>query len=156
MAMAIAIGVRIPTIPRASGGMVASLPLSAPRDLAYQEHPGNPGRVVFSWRPPLHWGPAGPHPTDRYQYEFRLEGNNGNLNPWTGMLSDHNDLSISLSWAAAHSHPPNRIQFRVRSRDANGATSGWVESPVLTEDQVNPRRGPFSRQFSRQFQGGGA
>ena len=154
--MAIAIGPRIPASVRGGGGAVGALPLSAPRDLAYTEHPGNPGRVDFRWRPPLSWGAAGPHPTDRYQYSFRLEGSSGNLNPWSGVLNDHNDLNVSLRWAAAHSHPPNRIQFRVRSRDANGATSGWVETPVLTEDAVNPRSGPFSRQFSRQFEGGGA
>ena len=149
--MAIAIGPRIPASVRGGGGAVGALPLSAPRDLTYFEHMGNPGRVDFSWRPPLSWGAAGPHPSDRYQYEFRLEGSHGNLNNYTGALNNHNALSVTLAWAAAHSHPPNRIQFRVRARDANGATSDWVESPVLTEDAVNPT-GRFGGRFGGRFQ----
>ena len=149
--MAIAIGPRIPAAVRGGGGAVGALPLGAPRDLAYQEHMGNPGRVVFSWRRPLSWGAAGPHPSDRYQYEFRLEGSGGNLNNYTGVLNNHNATSISLAWAAAHSHPPNRIQFRVRSRDADGATSDWVESPILTEDEVNPP--PATGRFGGRFDG---
>ena len=137
----------------ASGGAQA-VPLSAPLDLEYTETMGNPGSVLFAWRPPLSWGQAGPHPTDRFQYEFRLEGTGGQLNPFTGALTNHNRTSVRLAWAAAHQAPPNRIQFRVRARDANGATSAWVTSPVLTEDEVNPVTGPFSQEFSQEFAGG--
>ena len=106
-------------------------------------------------RRPLRGAAPGRTLADRYQYEFRLEGRNGQLNPFTGVLNNHNDTSIRLAWAAAHTHPPNSIQFRVRARAADGSVSGWVTSPVLTEDRVNPVTGPFSRAFSRAFPGGG-
>ena len=123
---------------RAVHGMVTGAPLSAPRRLSYVETTGNPGHVDFSWQAPASWGDAGPHGTDRYQYEFRLEGSGGTLNPWSGVLTNHNAQTARVPWAAAHQHPPNRVQFRVRARDANGATSGWLTSPVLTERAVNP------------------
>ena len=147
---AVALGPRIRSLTFGAGSAQA-LPLGAPRNLRATEMMGTPGSVRFNWSPPLSWGAAGPHATDRYQYEFRLESSSsGNLNPWSGVLTNHNSEMVTLPWAAAHSHPPNRIQFRVRSRDADGNTSGWLESEVLTEGEVNPRRA-FSRGFSRGF-----
>ena len=113
---------------------------------------GNPGYVDFSWLPPLSWGAAGPHPTNRYAYEFRHESaSTGNLNPWTNVISNHNSRTVRVPWGAAHQHPPNRVQFRVRAVDADGNASGWLESDVLTEDAVNPTGGRFAGRFRGRF-----
>lgn len=136
-----------------ASGTAQHPPLSAPRNLVPMETMGNPGYVDFSWLPPLSWGAAGPHATDRFQYQFRLESaSTGNLNNYGPVINDHNALTARVHWAAGHRHGDNRMQFRVRSRDADGATSAWVESAILTENAVNPRRGRFSQRFSRRFQ----
>ena len=147
---AIALGPRIRSLTFGSGSAQA-LPLGAPRNLRATEMMGAPGRVRFNWSAPLSWGAAGPHPTDRYQYEFRQESqSSGGLNPWSGVITNHNDEMVTVPWAAAHSHPPNRLQFRVRARDADGNTSGWLTSIVYTEGAVSPMRA-FSSGFDRGF-----
>lgn len=150
--MLIGIAISIYGLIRGFVGTVTPVPLGPPSNLRYTETMGTPGYVDFSWDAPFSWGSQGPHATDRYQYAFRLESaSTGNLNPWGPTINDHNLTTARVHWAAGHRHGPNSLQFRVRSRDAAGATSGWVTSPVLTEDAVNPTGRAFSSGFDRGF-----
>lgn len=152
------IGIAIRLSGQAIFGGGGGVGLSPPRNLRYTETMGNPGYVDFTWDEPVSWGDSGPSTVlTRYQHEIRLESSSsGNLNPWSGILHGGTTRTARVHWAAGHRHGPNRLEFRVRARAADGTTSDWLTSPILTEDAVNPRRGPFSRQFSRQFEGGGA
>ena len=131
--------------------------LSAPRNLRYTEDTNAPdGGVTFSWTAPASWGPTGPHATNRYQYEIRdttVGGAEIATRPWSGGTL-YNSESVRIAWARLAN--AEILQFRVRAIAVGGHLSDWITSPALTEDAVNPRRGPFSRQFSRAFEGGGA
>ena len=153
--MFIGIAISIYGLVRGFFGTVTPVPLGPPRNLRYTETMGNPGFVDFSWDPPVSWGSSGPATLlTRYQHEIRLEsGSTGNLNPWSGVLHGQSTPMARVHWAAGHRHGPNSMQFRVRTRAADGTTSGWVTSPILTEDAVNPpvQQRAFSSGFSRGF-----
>ena len=137
------------------GGGVAELPLQPPRNLAYSE---TADAVSFTWDAPVSFGSAGPHPTHPYQHQIRLTAvggpalsdRQGDPTGWTNPSLDANRAE-SFNWISGETEV---IQFRVAARDANGAVSAYLTSPVLTEGRVNPRRGPYGRQYGRAYLGG--
>ena len=157
MNIIVRIGIGIRLAGQAIVGAGGGAALGAPRSLAYTEDTNAPdGGVTFSWSAPASWGPTGPHATNRYQYEIRdttVGGADISTRPWSGgtLL---NSQSVRIAFARLAN--AEILQFRVRAIASGGHVSGWTTSPALTEDAVNPRRGPFSRQFSRAFEGGGA
>lgn len=159
MSWVLQIGIDVDCVGFAVEGHSGNQPLSAPRRLRYTEDDNAPdGGVTFDWLQPASWGSTGPHGTNRYEYSTRdtvVGGAAIESRPWSGGTL-YNSNSVRIAWARLAN--AEILQFRVRAIAAGGHQSDWVESPALTEDAVNPpmRGGPFSREFSRRFEGGGA
>ena len=125
-------------------------PLSAPHNLSATE---TAAAITFMWRPPISWGPAGPHATNKYEYEVRQSAVGSvdiNTRPWT-RPAQYNSESLELNWQTSTTQE-ELIQFRVRARPATGLPSEWLTSRVYAEGRVVPRS-RYSGRYSGRYRG---
>ena len=161
MGWSLTIGIALPWLRRRQSTGSLSFPVLPPTRLRWVDKTTSPTGVVFSWDAAPSFGSAGPRGgTGRYRVDYRHASTADgtafpSATPYLRLAEYTDALMREVSDGGGQNDA--YVRFRVRSESADGSVSDWLTSPALAYEGAQPARrpGPFSRQFSRQFHGGG-